>query len=291
MGTPDGRRDDRSNMAASDGRRDDHSNMGTSDGWVDDRSYHLGAGGGRPNETGSPSHLGGVYSKNGDTQSSQADDHGTGHQSDDRRYPADGHPSPVSGSSSKRLVSRQSPVGSDSHLSPARARAGEQLSKENSLDLPNPSGQYRAKAGSLTALTIPPITGGFTVLRSAESDEEIGSLYSEPCYDSDLETLGSVKLAVWYRNEEAILYVRIHSASDLASTKGKEVNPYVKVHLLPDQSKHTKRKTGILRNTKNPEFDETVKVGTQLALYVVYHKIPSDHLITVLSIVQFPKYT
>ena len=228
-------------LATPDGQVD----MATSDG-------HSYLRDGYPKETGSPAYIG--DSKNGDIHSSQADD---------QRYPADGHPGPANGN--QRIISRQSPVGSDSpllavgadsHLSPAHI-----LSKENSLDLTSPTGKYRAKAGSLTGLTVPPITDGFTVLKSAESDEEIGSLYSEPCYDNDLDKLGSVKLAVWYRSAEAILYVKIHSASDLTSTKGKEVNPYIKVHLLPGQSKHTKRKTGMLRNTKNPEFNEIVKVG------------------------------
>lgn len=224
--------------------------MAIPDGQMDGDHSSLGGGGHLKEKSGSPSYPGGVDSKNGDVRSSQADD-----RVDNHRYPADGHPGPTNESSNQRIISRQSPIGSDTHPSPARV--DKKLSKENSLDLP---GQHRAKAGSLTTLTIPQITDGFTVLKSAESDEEIGSLYSEPFYDSDLETLGSVKLAVWYRNEETILYVKIHSASDLTSTKGKEVNPYIKVHLLPDQSKHTKRKTGILRNTKDPEFDETLKV-------------------------------
>ena len=63
--------------------------------------------------------------------------------------------------------------------------------------------------------------------------------------------------------------MRIKAAKGLAKIPGKDTNPYVKVHLLPNKSKHTKRKTGILRKTAEPEFDEIVKVMTYIA-YLLY---------------------
>ena len=118
----------------------------------------------------------------------------------------------------------------------------------------------------MASLQVPSINdpnSGYKLVSTAVSEEnlaEISSLYSEPNYDNDIEVSGSVRFAVWYRNDEKILYVRIVNASDLAVAKGKTLNPYVKVYLLPDKSKHTKRMTGIERNTSDPEFDEVVKV-------------------------------
>lgn len=104
---------------------------------------------------------------------------------------------------------------------------------------------------------------GFKLVSTAVSEQDladISSLYSEPTYESGLKVSGSVRFAVWYRTDEKILYVKIVNASGLAVAKGESLNPYIKVYLLPDQSKHTKRKTGIQRKTTNPEFNEVVKV-------------------------------
>lgn len=121
----------------------------------------------------------------------------------------------------------------------------------------------------MAALQVPSINdpnSGFKVISTAVSEEElaeISSLYSEPTYDSNIEVSGSVRFAVWYRNDEKILYVKIANAADLAEpAKGKTLNPYIKVYLLPDKSKHTKRMTGIERKTNEPEFNEVVKVCT-----------------------------
>lgn len=122
---------------------------------------------------------------------------------------------------------------------------------------------------NMAALQVPSINdpnSGFKVISTAVSEEElaeISSLYSEPTYDSNIEVSGSVRFAVWYRNDEKILYVKIANAADLAEpAKGKTLNPYIKVYLLPDKSKHTKRMTGIERKTNEPEFNEVVKVCT-----------------------------
>ena len=116
-----------------------------------------------------------------------------------------------------------------------------------------------------TSRSVPSINDpdcGFTLI--AKSDDklaEIGSLYSEPVYDDSLKPTGYVRLGVWYNNSEKILYIKIVNASNLvAPVSGKDTNPYIKVHLLPNKSKHTKRRTTIQRNTTSPEFNEVVKV-------------------------------
>lgn len=106
-------------------------------------------------------------------------------------------------------------------------------------------------------------SSGFKLMSAGVSEEnlaECSSLYSEPNYESEHRVSGAIRFAVWYRNDEKILYIKIVNACGLAAAKGKSISPYVKVHLLPDKSKHTKRKTGIQRKTTDPDYDEIVKV-------------------------------
>jgi hypothetical protein len=119
---------------------------------------------------------------------------------------------------------------------------------------------------SLQSVKVPSINdpnSGFKLVSSGATDDnlaEVSSLYSEPSYDNYCRVTGTVRFAVWYRTDERILYVNIVNADDLAAAKGEKLNPYIKVQLLPDQSKHTKRKTGIQRATNDPQFNEILKV-------------------------------
>ncbi|OON13836.1 C2 domain protein, partial [Opisthorchis viverrini] len=55
------------------------------------------------------------------------------------------------------------------------------------------------------------------------------------------------------------IHVWIKSATGLttsiSSSKSTTVNPYVKIYMLPDKPKHSKRKTKVLRKTNNPEWN------------------------------------
>lgn len=111
--------------------------------------------------------------------------------------------------------------------------------------------------------SITDLNSSFTLIKSTDDEEslaEISSIYSEPCYEEQFKIKGKLTFGLWYRGEEETLYIRVVKASGLASIKGKDVNPYVKTYLLPDKSKHTKRKTGIQRRTIKPEFNELLKV-------------------------------
>lgn len=53
--------------------------------------------------------------------------------------------------------------------------------------------------------------------------------------------------------------VMVHHARSLSTVAGgQEPSPYVKVYLLPDQSKVTKRKTKVVRRNCHPTFMEMV---------------------------------
>ena len=55
-----------------------------------------------------------------------------------------------------------------------------------------------------------------------------------------------------------ILVIIIMLSSLQAGQAGSAPNPYVKVYLLPDPSKETKRKTKIAKSTFHPTFNEMV---------------------------------
>ena len=105
---------------------------------------------------------------------------------------------------------------------------------------------------------------GLSKMRHSESISSIGSLtsmYSAAGGKGDYAISGEVKFGVWY-SQEGLLLVHIDQARNLAAARKEGYSyPYVKIYLLPDKSKHTKRKTGFVRRTVSPKYDETFKVG------------------------------
>lgn len=104
---------------------------------------------------------------------------------------------------------------------------------------------------------------GFKVIRQGRSEEDLDdlcSLYSEPDYNSDVIG-GKIKLGIWYRTDDKTLYVRISKAKNLTNIGESKPDPYVRMHLLPDKTKLTKRRTSIQRKTNTPDFDELLKVS------------------------------
>ncbi|XP_058244023.1 phosphatidylinositol 4-phosphate 3-kinase C2 domain-containing subunit alpha isoform X2 [Hemibagrus wyckioides] len=65
---------------------------------------------------------------------------------------------------------------------------------------------------------------------------------------------GEVKLSVSYRN--GTLFIMVMHIKDLVSDDGADPNPYVKMYLLPDPQKTSKRKTKVSRKTRNPTYNE-----------------------------------
>ena len=109
--------------------------------------------------------------------------------------------------------------------------------------------------------------GGLSVpgrLKHSDSQSSIGSLasmYSAPGGKGDYQITGKVLFGVCY-SREGILKIHVNQAKNLAATRKEGYSyPYVKVYLLPDRSKATKRKTGFVRRTVDPQYDETLKVS------------------------------
>lgn len=70
---------------------------------------------------------------------------------------------------------------------------------------------------------------------------------------------GQLKLSIQYQRET--LMVMVHHAKGLPKVSGgQEPSTYVKVYLLPDRSKSTKRKTKVVRKNCHPTFMEMVSI-------------------------------
>lgn len=109
------------------------------------------------------------------------------------------------------------------------------------------------------ALEVP----GVSRLRTSESISSIGSLtsmYSAAGGKGNYSITGEINFSIWYA-KDGLLKIHIDRARNLAAArKDGHSYPYVKVYLLPDRSKQTKRKTGFIRKTVNPKYDEIFKV-------------------------------
>lgn len=77
---------------------------------------------------------------------------------------------------------------------------------------------------------------------------------------------GKLQLTLRYSAQRSRMVVVVHRAVNLVHKEGDDLpDPYVKLQLLPDRSKDSKRKTQICRNTCNPVFDETMEFEAALS--------------------------
>ena len=106
----------------------------------------------------------------------------------------------------------------------------------------------------------PPMKHLLTRSDSMDSFASMTSMYSAAGGKGNYDISGDIQLGIWYKDGQ--LFVRVVKAKHLAAVKkmGKSSDPYVKTYLLPDRSKHTKRKTTIQRKTVNPYYNEILKV-------------------------------
>ena len=98
-------------------------------------------------------------------------------------------------------------------------------------------------------------------LKRSDSMGSLGSMtsmYSAAGGKGDYNIIGEVFAGVWLRDHQ--LFVKVVKAKGLAAAKKGTSDPYVKTYLLPDRTKHTKRKTSIQRKTLNPVYNEILKV-------------------------------
>ncbi len=162
----------------------------------------------------------------------------------ERRSSSEGSPPPatptnksISKSSEARRVSAQELLASDSE--------DEELVASEQVKPAAPVVDYLKRSDSMGSL------GSMTSMYSAAGDK------------GDYDISGEVNVAIWLKDGQ--LFVKIVKARGLAAAKkGVTADPYIKTYLLPDRTKHTKRKTSIQRKTLNPVFNEILKVYYQL---------------------------
>ncbi|XP_018315967.1 extended synaptotagmin-2 isoform X2 [Mycetomoellerius zeteki] len=71
--------------------------------------------------------------------------------------------------------------------------------------------------------------------------------------------LGRIQLTIRYSTQRQKLSIFVHKIANLPLPQNDPHNipdPYVKLYLLPDKHKETKRKTAVIKDNCNPQFDE-----------------------------------
>ncbi|XP_065648914.1 uncharacterized protein LOC100208668 isoform X22 [Hydra vulgaris] len=97
---------------------------------------------------------------------------------------------------------------------------------------------------------------------SLASSGSMLSIYSSQGGEQrNLIITGEILFSLKYDSLSGIFSVNIEKAKEIAAANSKlhSSDPYVKVYLLPDKSKSTKKKTTHKRRTLNPQWNETIK--------------------------------
>ncbi|XP_060518171.1 extended synaptotagmin-3-like [Cylas formicarius] len=105
----------------------------------------------------------------------------------------------------------------------------------------------------------------------------------EIIHGTDILSKGKIKLTLRYSVQRQTLVVTVHHIEDLHFDDTKSV--YVKIYILPERHKETKRKTKIVKTSKNPVFDETFEYAIpqdefdskQLEVLVVEERLVGHH--------------
>ncbi|KAM9795523.1 synaptotagmin-like protein 4 [Neosynchiropus ocellatus] len=87
------------------------------------------------------------------------------------------------------------------------------------------------------------------------------SIYSEAGDYDCVDVSGDIVFSMNYDEHSKCLLIFIKECRNLAfgDASRQLSNPYVKCYLLPDKSRHSKKKTSIKRHTVNPVYKETLK--------------------------------
>ncbi|KAM3622198.1 uncharacterized protein V6R79_021703 [Siganus canaliculatus] len=110
----------------------------------------------------------------------------------------------------------------------------------------------------------------YTFFHPLPRDDRSGPTSSKPAEvtwsPASGKELGEVKLSISYKNDK--LFIMVMHIRGLPLQDGSDPDPYVKLYLLPDPQKTSKRKTKAARRTCNPTYNEML----------VYERIPRGDL-------------
>lgn len=146
--------------------------------------------------------------------------------------------------------------------SSAEVKAEAVLSNEDAVSVSSQQPPTKIEAGDAK------VEGVVEVVKSSEAPPRVEALPSlihrrHPSATSVLSStsetsLGKIQLTLRYSVQRQRLIVIVHKIANLPITDPSNIpDPYVKLYLLPEKSKESKRKTGTVKDNCNPVYDET----------------------------------
>ncbi|XP_064095355.1 LOW QUALITY PROTEIN: extended synaptotagmin-2-B-like [Macrobrachium nipponense] len=124
-------------------------------------------------------------------------------------------------------------------------------------DVPPPAKVEERKPSVETTLEEVMSSAASPLMHMLPSATDNSSLRHRPSVsNSGMHGLGRIELSVKY-GPRSNLVVVVHQVQGLQKEEDGELpDPYVKLYLLPDRSKDSKRKTDVIKDDCNPKFDE-----------------------------------
>ncbi|XP_075908039.1 synaptotagmin-like protein 2 isoform X1 [Petromyzon marinus] len=137
--------------------------------------------------------------------------------------------------------------------------ASDESEKEDETDSMTENYNFRLhrKTGStVTSHTVSSFTSS-----SASVSSSMMSLYSEAGDFGSVSVTGEVEFSLSYEDRRGELLVHVNRCRGLAAAHGKKnrSDPYVKIYLLPDKSRQSKRKTMVKKKTLEPMYSEVLR--------------------------------
>ncbi|XP_070169380.1 synaptotagmin-4 [Polyergus mexicanus] len=160
------------------------------------------------------------------------------------------------GSTSHYLKKSPSPTG------PAKSPPGSggQTPSPTGSQSSNPSSQPRTPQGAGTPIQTPPVEVTVSIENERdkaelENNEKVEREKSQTA-ENNKDNLGQLVFKLRYRSEQNTLAVTVVKCKGLPARGQQNAtsDPYVKLQLLPDKQHHVK--TRVLRNTRDPVYDE-----------------------------------
>lgn len=135
------------------------------------------------------------------------------------------------------------------------------ISRQSVASSNNVEDQVVASNVTSNLSAVPPSpTASRSSVASLERKPSVKSLAEEP------GPLGSINLTVQYAMQRQRLIVIVHRIKGIPLKDPSNIpDPYVKLYLLPDRKKDTKRKTAVIKDNCNPVFDATFEYLISIA--------------------------
>uniref|UniRef100_A0A8C7HMK3 Extended synaptotagmin 2 n=1 Tax=Oncorhynchus kisutch TaxID=8019 RepID=A0A8C7HMK3_ONCKI len=76
--------------------------------------------------------------------------------------------------------------------------------------------------------------------------------------------MGEIQLTVRHSSQRNKLIVVVHACRNLIAFAKDESDPFIRIYLLPDKSRTGRRKTGIIKKTLNPVYDQTFEFSVSM---------------------------